>query len=115
MLLLRRANVISSVQDDVKGFNFWTWATSGIKGQFVPPSVREEDKAALKPLTEDEKREVNIAVSAYDFIAELHRLIPEAFPEPKETLKGQSLDLPVRSEAFRQFRRSAEKLIGLSH
>ncbi|RLS79780.1 MAG: twin-arginine translocase subunit TatC [Planctomycetota bacterium] len=107
---LRRANVISSVQDDVKGFNFWTWATSGIKGQFVPPSVREEDKAALKPLTEDEKREVNIAVSAYDFIAELHRLIPETFPEPKETLKGQSLDLPVRSEAFRQFRRSAEKI-----
>ena len=107
---LRRANVISAVQDDVKGFSLWTWITSGIKGQIIPPSVRDEDKALLKVLSEDEKREIKIDISAYDLIAELHKVAPDAFPEPAETLKDQSLALPVRSESFREFRRAAEKV-----
>ena len=73
---LRRANVISAVQDDVKGFNLWNWITSGVKGQIIPPSVREEDKAQLRVLSEDEKRELKIDVSAYDLIAELQGRLP---------------------------------------
>ncbi|WP_373650401.1 twin-arginine translocase subunit TatC [Schlesneria sp. DSM 10557] len=107
---LRRANVISAVQDDIKGYSFWGGMWASVKGQVVAPSVREEDKEALKVLTEDEKREVNIEVSAYDLISQLHQASPESFPEPAETLKEKSLVLPARSEAFRQFRRSAEKV-----
>ncbi len=107
---LRRANVIAAVQDDVKGFDLWTWLTAGIKGQFIPPSVREEDKAALKPLSEDEKRAITIELSAYDLVSMLHDAAPRNFPEPTEAMKEKSVSLPARSEAFRQFRRSAEKI-----
>ena len=107
---LRRANVIAAVQDDIKGFDLWSWMISGIKGQIVPPTVREEDKESLKPLTEDEKRTIKIEVSTYDLIGELHQLAPDSFPEPTEAMKEKSLVFPVRSEAFRQFRRAAEKI-----
>jgi sec-independent protein translocase protein TatC len=107
---LRRANVISAVQDDVKGFNLWSWMTSGIKSQFVPPSVPEKDKGALKVLSEDEKREITIGVSAFELMAELHKVAPENFPEPAEGLKDKTIALPVRSESFREFRRAAEKV-----
>ena len=107
---LRRANVISAVQDDIQGYSFWGGLMSSVKGQIVAPSIREEDKAALKVLSEDEKRAVNIEVSAYDLISQLHEAAPDSFPEPAEALKEKSLVLPARSEAFRQFRRSAEKI-----
>ena len=107
---LRRANVISAVQDDIQGYNFWGGLMSSVKGQIVAPSIREEDKAALRVLSEDEKRAVSIEVSAYDLISQLHEAAPDSFPEPTEALKEKSLVLPARSEAFRQFRRSAEKI-----
>lgn len=107
---LRRANVISAVNDDVKGYNFWNRMVSYVSGSVLPPSVPETEKEKLKVLSEDEKREVKIAVSAFDLIAELHRVAPESFPEPAESLKEAALDLPVRSEAFREFRRAADKV-----
>ena len=107
---LRRANVISAVQDDVKGFNLWNSITSGIKGQFVPPSVPDKDKAALKVLSEDEKREITITISAHELVSALHEVAPDKFDEPGESLKDKSLTLPARSEAFREFRRAAEKV-----
>ena len=103
---LRRANVMSRVEDDTKGFSLYEWA----KNQMFAPTVREEDKAELIRLTEPQKREIELEVSAYDLLAEFHRVAPANFPEPSSELKDQPLKLTVRSESFRQFRHAADKI-----
>jgi sec-independent protein translocase protein TatC len=107
---LRRANVMAGVQDNIKDFNLWDSIYSGIKNQIMPPTIREEDKGALKPLTETEKKAVVLELSAFDLLSEFHQLAPGKFPEPTEEMKEKQLLVHVRSNAFGEFRRAVEKI-----
>ena len=111
---LRRADFTHAVQDNVEGFDLWKSVWSGITNQFVPPSMSEEDKKAMKTtetLTEAEKKVVVLEVHAFDLAAALHQIAPDQFPEPKEELKdAPAVKLPATSDAFGDFRRTREKV-----
>lgn len=113
---LRRANFTNKieVEDNIKGYSFWQSITTGIKNQFWPPTITEQDQAKLKKqesLTEVEKRELTLEVGAYDLVAAFHKILPNQFPEPTDELKQQpAVELPVRSEFFGQFRRAIDKI-----
>lgn len=115
---LRRADFANRtqqlVQDNIKGFNLWQSVWSGIKNQFVPPTISEDDKKALEAsqsMSENEKRAVTLDVLPYDLIAALHQALPQQFAEPTEELKKlDPVKLPVQSEMFGQIRQTADKL-----
>ena len=111
-MALRRATVIAEVkvEDNIQGFSLWDSIWSGVKNQFVPPSVREEDKQALVPLTETKKREIELEVSAFQLLFDLNAIAPNQFPAPSEDLREKRLTLLATSDAFGQFRRAIDKI-----
>lgn len=119
-LALRRADFANrstqkvDVADDIKGFNLWETVSTGIKNQFFPPTISEKDQKELNQLetmTDSQKRIVNLDVAPFDLLKILHDAAPAQFPEPTEELKKQPpVTLPVESDAFGQFRKTADKI-----
>ena len=113
---LRRADFANrmDVQDSIKGFDLWGSVWTGIKSQFVPPSISEKDKKALlklESMTEVEKQSVTMEVLPFDLMEALHQVLPNQFQAPDEAIKGlPPVRVPVRSEAFGQIRQTAEKI-----
>lgn len=100
--------------DDIKGFNFWNTVVSGVKNQFFPPTISEKDQkelTELESMTESQKRVVNLEISPFELLKVLHAAVPGQFPEPNEELKKDPpVTLPVQSDAFGQFRKTADKI-----
>ena len=117
-LALRRADFTNQepiqVDDNIKGFNLWQTVYNGVKNQFFPPTISEKAQKELNELesmTESQKRIVQLQVAPFDLLKILHDAAPNQFPEPPEELKSQpSVLLPVESDAFGQFRKTAEKM-----
>ena len=113
---LRRADYANrpEVIDTIKGFNLWDSIWTGIKNQFVPPTITQADQKAIDSLgsmTETQKKEVILEISPFALASVFHQLAPDKFPEPANDLKDQPLvKLPVQSEVFGEVRRTADKI-----
>jgi sec-independent protein translocase protein TatC len=113
---LRRANVTHrfEIQDIPQGYSFWQSAWNGVKNQFWPPALGEREKQELKKresLTESEKRDVTLEITAVELLTALHKISPGAFPEPTEATKDlPPLQLPVRAEIFGEIRHAVDKI-----
>ena len=102
------------IEDNIRGFDLWSWIWTSVKSQFVPPSISSEDRVKMEKLgslTETEKRVIDLEISPFDLVSALHQILPSQFPEPTEDLKSQpTITLPIRSDAFAQFRKTSEKI-----
>lgn len=108
---LRKANVAGSqVEDNIRGFSFLDW----IKNQIFPPTISEKDLEILnknESMTQVEKKVVEVDVAPFDLLNLLHQVSPDTFPEPDASIKEKPpIKLPLQSEAFGYFRRTAEKI-----
>lgn len=112
---LRRADFANrQVHDIPSDFRFWNSIWAGIKNQFVPPSISEEDKKAIassQSMTETEKKAVTIEIAAFDLITALHQVLPDQFPHPTAVMKEMApVKLPIRSDVFGDVRRVVDKV-----
>lgn len=114
---LRRADFANravQVQDNIQGYSLLQSVWSGIKNQFVPPTITEADKKAIEvneAQTEAEKQTVILNVLPHDLIAALNTALPDQFAKPTDEMKQlKPIPLPVQSEAFGQFRQTADKI-----
>ena len=115
---LRRADFSNrthvNVQDNIKGFNLWESVWSSVKSQFVPPTISDGDKQEMKAAesqTEPEKRSIVLDVSPFDLVVALNHALPDKFSNPAEELKSlPPIQIPVSSDAFGHFRRTADKV-----
>lgn len=90
-----------NVTDDVKGYSFWE--TLGL----VPPSTPPADPEQEKPGAD---RTITMEIPAYAIAEQLHKLAPEAYPEPPETNKEQIMTVDVSSDAFVDLRTRIKKI-----
>uniref|UniRef100_A0A7C2JZE2 Sec-independent protein translocase protein TatC n=1 Tax=Schlesneria paludicola TaxID=360056 RepID=A0A7C2JZE2_9PLAN len=101
-----------TVQDDVKGFNFWETMWTGLKNQFVPPDLPDDPEAEIKSAVDLEalQRVVTMQVSAYGLLQQLHEAAPEQFAAPTDDLKEKILTVDAASDDFAGLRRAVKKI-----
>jgi len=106
-----RLNVNVEINDEVQGFNFWKSMKSGLYTMFFPPSVpTAKEMEETTPTTNEAKQTIEIELSAFELIAELHKVNPEKFPDASGDLHDTSIKLSAKSDAFRQIRTGLEKI-----
>ncbi|MDZ4685118.1 MAG: twin-arginine translocase subunit TatC [Planctomycetaceae bacterium] len=102
-----------NVQDDVKGFNFWTTFWSGMKNQFMPPDLPDDPDAESKLSAVDAaalQRVVTMELKAYDLLNQLHEVAPEQFAAPTDDLKDKTLLVNASSDDFAGLRKAIKKI-----
>jgi sec-independent protein translocase protein TatC len=97
----------ADVKDNVKGFDFW----QTLRNQIMPPdtSVAEKPENA-PPATTEERRTIQLELSAHELADQLHQAAPATYPAPTEELKDKTLTLTAKSDVFRQFRFGIERM-----
>jgi sec-independent protein translocase protein TatC len=88
-----------NITENVEGYSFfksvWTW----FRNQFWPPSTPTL-KPDVAPTSPESERELVLEFDAYEFLKELHELVPDSFPAPSEELKGKKLMYSAASNAL---------------
>ncbi len=113
---LRRADYSNraQVKDDIKGFDLWDSIWTGVKNQFMPPTISTETQTAMQTeesLTETQKKAIVLEIAPYDLVATLHSVMPDKIPEPTEaTRELPPVKLPVSSEIFGQVRQTEARI-----
>ena len=110
-LLAQKESV--SVQDNIKGFNFFETVWGTVKNQFYPPAMpSKEEMAGAVSAGSNEKlvaRTITLELSAFDLLSQLHDADPQAYAEPPATLKDKRLILEAASDEFGFFRQAIDK------
>ncbi|GIX03419.1 MAG: Sec-independent protein translocase protein TatC [Planctomycetaceae bacterium] len=102
-----------SVQDDVRGFQFWTTIKDFFKNQFLPNSTvtQEEVQAERQRMNSEElQRVVTIQIPLYDLAEQIHQVDPQRFPPPEVSWREKRLTVDVQSEDFAGLRRAVKKI-----
>lgn len=100
------------VQDDVKGFDFWSTVWNSVKGQFVPPSLPAEEIAKAAAIQNDAtlQRVVTLEMPAYELLHQFHSLDPDHYPPPNDSLKTKTVIINAQSEDIGSFRKAIAKI-----
>jgi sec-independent protein translocase protein TatC len=102
-----------TVQDDVKGFDFWGSVSGFFRNQFLPsstPTEAEVQEERRKQTATELQRVVTIELSAFDLLHQLHEAAPQEFGEPPASLKDRMLKLDAASDDFAGLRRAVKRI-----
>jgi sec-independent protein translocase protein TatC len=94
-----------AVTDDIKTekeMDWWQW----LKEQF---GFSERPPEAAPPAPENLDR-ISVEVNAFDLASELHRVAPETYAEPPESVREATLSLPLRAPEFALWRGTTEEM-----
>jgi sec-independent protein translocase protein TatC len=99
------------VEDNVKGFDFWSTVWGSLKRQIVPDELPEAPDADLSAAdAQAQQRVVTMDLPAYDLLQQLHEAAPEQFPAPADTLKEKRVRINAASDDFAGLRRAIKKI-----
>jgi sec-independent protein translocase protein TatC len=105
-----------TVQDNVKGFNFYGTVSKWVNEQIWGPQLTDEEKKILADAARNENQEdvlqryVTLDVPAYELLKQLHDVDPERFPEPLETAKDKRVTITAQSDEIGTIRKAVKKI-----
>jgi sec-independent protein translocase protein TatC len=87
--------------------NMWNGAVRWVTGGEEPPPP----EPAAPPPEELPSDTLRVAVTAFEFLTELHAAMPETHPAPPESAKNATLHLTLRAPEFAQFQAVAKQTL----
>ncbi|ADG68503.1 Sec-independent protein translocase, TatC subunit [Planctopirus limnophila DSM 3776] len=90
------------------------WALWGYENKTPASTDTQELKQELEQLQTEKtspSKSIDLQLSAYELLSQLHQVAPESLPAPKEELKGKSITVKVMSDTFSTLRKAAENSV----
>lgn len=119
---LVRNNMMEFVVDtpQMSSGNFFGYLYDSVRVLFggkptAPPTPAEssmqKELEELQVTHARPSRSIELEMSAYDLLSQLHAVAPDSMPAPKDELKGKSITVSVMSDTFSTLRKAAENSV----